>query len=101
MPVPLSRFELAQCRQEPLHFFSGVVVHQTDAEHPALLFDSQAFCQIQCVKVSVPGENSAVTDKSCDFGGMVIAQPERQCRTALVKSLVVDDAENLQAGNRE
>ena len=76
MPVLLSRCELAQRCQESFHFFSGVVVHQPNAQDAAFLLDTEALGQIQGVEISVPGENSAVTEKRCDFGWMVIAQPE-------------------------
>ena len=76
MPVLLSRCELAQRCQESFHFFSGVVVHQPNAQDAAFLLDAEPLGQIQGIEVSVPSENSAVAEKRRDFGWMVFTQPE-------------------------
>lgn len=52
--------EFAQRIEQPFHLFQRVVMHQADAQHPALLFHLQALRQIDRVIVPVPREDSAL-----------------------------------------
>ena len=69
--------KLAKRREQPIHFFAGVVVHQANAQDAAVLFDAQALGEIQCVEISVPSENSALAKEGSNFRGMVVVQAER------------------------
>src|SRR5689334_11008909 len=97
----LSRGHLLQRREEAIHFLLGVVMDQAHAKEAAAGFDAEAFGQIQRVVVAVPRENAAFAEEPGDFRGMVISQPHRNRRTALLKSLWIADAEKAQAGNGE
>src|SRR5215475_16220782 len=66
----------------------------------ALLLHSQSFGQIQRVEVSIPGEDSALYKKCCDFRRVVLAKAQRQRRAPLIESLRINDPENPGATNR-
>src|SRR5689334_17557283 len=97
----LSRRNLLQRREEAIHFLLGVVMDQSDAQQPTAGFDAEAFGQIQCVVIAVPGEDAAFAEEPGDVRGMVISEPHRNRRTALLKSLWIADAEKAQARNGE
>src|SRR5260370_29559776 len=91
--------ELVKGREQTIHFFGGVVVNEPDAEHAAFLFDSKAFREIHGVKISVPGEEAAVAQKLCNLSRVVVANAQRQCRTAFRKPLRIGDAVDFQSWN--
>ena len=76
-------------------------MHQPDAQYAAFLLNTKPLGQIQSVEVSVPGKDSAFAQERRNFRRMVIAQPERQRRAALVKSLRIGYTEDLDARNRK
>src|ERR1051326_77510 len=90
-----------QGRKQALHFFGSVVMHEADAEDAAGFFDAQTFGQVQRVEVSVPGEDSAFTKKSCGIGGSAFGKTERNRRAAFGESVGIGDAKKSQPGNRE
>src|SRR5258708_29995506 len=72
---------------------------ETDAQDAAVLLDAEAFGEIQRIEIAVPGEDPALAQKRGNFRWMVIAEPERQSRTTLVKSFCVRNAENSHVRN--
>src|SRR6266478_1979875 len=76
-------------------------MHEADAEQAAAFFDAEAFGQVERVVVAVPGEDAAVAEKLRDFGGIVLANSNRNRRAALVEALGIADAEKAQLGNGE
>src|SRR5262245_46698602 len=67
---------------------------------PSLLLHSQSFGQSQRVEASIPGEDSALSKKCCDFRRVVLAKAQRQRRAPLIESLRINDPENPGATNR-
>src|ERR1035438_7186759 len=104
-PTPVSRHcnlvfdhslrgELAQCPDQSLHLFQGVVMYQTDAQHSAFLLHLKALRQIECVVVPVPGKDAALGEKFGNRLRRMIPDAERECRAAFLKSLRVGDPED-------
>src|SRR5438552_5921656 len=91
--------KLCQSREQPVHFFAGVVMHEADSQDAAVLLDAEALGEIQCVEISVPGENSALAKEGRDFRRLVVTQAERQRGAALVKALCFGDAEDAHPRN--
>src|SRR5258708_10703128 len=91
--------KLCQSREQPVHFFAGVVMHQADSQDTTVLLDAKALGEIQCVEISVPGENPARAKESSDFRRMVVPQAERQRGAALVQAFRIRDAEDAHPRN--
>ena len=65
-----------------------------------MLFHAEALGEIQGVEIPVPGKDAALAEKPRNFRWMVMAQPERQSRAALVKAILLGDAKDVYAWNR-
>src|SRR5437667_12283596 len=74
-------------------------MNEADTQDAPKLLDTEALGEIQRVEISVPGEDSALAKKRGNFRWMMVAQPERQCRAAFVKSFFVGDAEDAHPRN--
>src|ERR1700675_3955403 len=94
----LPRGEFAEGGEEAVDFLGSVVVHEADAEHAALGFDTEAFAEIEGVVVAVPGEDAAFAEECGDGGGMVIADAQRKRGAAFGGALRVGDAKKTGAG---
>ena len=77
MSVLLSSSEFTQRCEQAVYFVRSVVVNEADAQNTAALLDAEAFGEIQRVEIPIPGENTALAEKRCDFGWMGIAEAER------------------------
>jgi len=95
----LPRGEFAEGGEEAVDFLGSVVVHEADAEHAALGFDTEAFAEIEGVVVAVPGEDAAFAEERGDGGGMVIADAQGKRGAAFGGALRIRDSVNVHAGD--
>ena len=61
---------------------------EADAEEAAGLLDAEALGEIEGVVVAVPGEDAAVAQELCDFGGSVIREADGDSGAAVVETLL-------------
>src|SRR6185437_15181213 len=76
-------------------------MNESDSQEAADGFDAEAFRQVQCVIVAVPGEDAALTQECRYFRRSVIGETQGNRRAALVKLFRIADAEKSQAWNCE
>src|SRR5215469_29958 len=91
--------EFAESGEETLDLLYGVVVYKTDAQQPALRFDTQPFAKIQRVVVAVPGENAPLAEERGNGGRMVGSHAQRERRTAFGEAVRVGNAIDAHSGN--
>jgi len=88
-----------QDREQPILFFRCVVMHKADAEDTAVRLHTKSLGQIQRIEIPIPGEDSAFSEERCNFCWIVIAEPERKCRTSLIETMLIGNSENSYSRN--
>ena len=72
----------SQAFEHSVHFLLGVVVHESDPQEAAALFDAEPFGQIQSVVVAVPGEDALFAERRGEFKRSVAVDSYCECRAA-------------------
>ena len=76
-------------------------MRQTDAQEPTVFFYVEALGKVQGVVISIPREESTLTEPTREFERRVTFNSYRDCRTTLIEALGITDAVKLESGNRE
>jgi len=85
--------------EEPVNFFSRVVVHKADAQHAATGLDAEPLAQVKRVIVPVPGEYPTLTEVACQITRAVPRDSNGDGGHALSEARRIFDSVKREAGN--
>src|SRR5580704_11180054 len=76
-------------------------MRQPDAQEASVFFHVEALGEVQRIIISVPSEEASRSELSSEFERRVPFNSYRDCRAALIETLGVADAVELQSGDGE